>query len=274
MRYKALCLLIVLCVLLGCDGGALLTPTSTFIPSATPFIPELPAIDQTKMPGVNDPTAAAEPNNAAVPIAVNIPTPDGLVLRGLFYPTPNDAPGVLLLHMLNHTKEDWQSLAAALQEAGFAALAVDMRGHGATAGGPDWVLAQGDVRVMLDWLHAQPHVDSHRIAVVGASIGANLALTACSNYETCRAVVLLSPGLDFHGIQTEPAMVALGERAVLLVASEDDTYSAETVRTLAPLAQGAQQLQIYRSAGHGTDMFNAEPELQSMIVDWLRLQFP
>ncbi len=246
-------------------------PSPTPAPTQTPetLIPQIPTLNLTQPPGVNDPTAAAVPNDAAVPRAVNISASDGLALRGKFYPAAVPAPGVLLLHMLGHSKEDWNAVGSALQEAGFAALAVDMRGHGDTGGGADWVLARSDVGMMFEWLAGQPNVDGTRLAAVGASIGANLALIGCTEYAACRAVALLSPGLDYRGVKTEPAVVGLGERPLLLVASESDTYSMQTVRALAEAAQGEPQLQIYQDAGHGTDMLNAEPDLQPLLTNWL-----
>jgi pimeloyl-ACP methyl ester carboxylesterase len=246
------------------------TPTETPRPTPVTVIPAVPTLDLTGQPGVSDATAAAGPNQGAVPTGVEMPAADGLVLRGLFYPGPEKAAGVLLLHMLGGNKEDWGSLAAALQAAGLAVLAMDMRGHGASGGEPDWTAAQDDVRAMLDFLRAQPNVDPERVALVGASIGANLALTGCADHEACRTVVLLSPGLDYHGVTTEDEMPRLGERPVLLVASEDDSYSAQTARTLDGLAQGEHELEMYESAGHGTAMFNVEPGLHDLIVDWLR----
>ena len=82
------------------------------------------------------------------------------------------------------------------------------------------------------------------------------------------AVALLSPGLDYRGVTTEEQLVAYGGRPLLLVASEDDPYSADSVRALAEAAEGA-TVQLYDDAGHGTNMFATEPELTGLIVGWL-----
>jgi len=112
-------------------------------------------------------------------------------------------------------------------------------------------------------------VDGTRVAAVGASIGANLALIGCSTSDFCGTAVLLSPGLDYRGVTTEAAMTQMGERPVLLVASEEDTYSAQSSRTLADAAQGVHELMMYSGAGHGTRMFRAQPDLVDAILNWL-----
>jgi hypothetical protein len=57
------------------------------------------------------------------------------------------------------------------------------------------------------------------------------------------------------------------------VASEDDYYSEDTVLKLAETAVGEAQVQIYKDAGHGTNMFEPQPDLTPLILDWLAQQF-
>lgn len=50
------------------------------------------------------------------------------------------------------------------------------------------------------------------MALVGASIGANYALRALAADEKLRGAVLLSPGLDYHGVTAaDRVLKALGE---------------------------------------------------------------
>ncbi len=204
---------------------------------------------------------------------LTITAADGVTLVGAFYP-PETAPvpGVMLLHMAGRQKEEWTSLATQLQEDGYAVLALDLRGHGESEGEPDWAAMPDDVSRAWVALADQPEVDPERTAIVGASIGANLALVAAAAEARVRAVVLLSPGLDYQGVRTEEAMVAYGERPVLIAASENDMYGAGSAQILAGLAQGPQVLTIYPHAGHGTAMFGSQPDLADLILGWLRTQ--
>src|SRR6266849_2861657 len=70
-----------------------------------------------------------------------------------------------------------------------------------------------------------------------AAIGANGALLFAAEEPRVRCAVLLSPGLDYHGVTTEAAIAQM-KRPVLLVASEEDEYSAQSARRLERLAPG------------------------------------
>ena len=84
-----------------------------------------------------------------------------------------------------------------------------------------------------------------------------------------RTAILLSPGLDYRGVTTEDRLPDYGERPLLIVASENDTYAADSSRTLVETAVGETQLQMYETVGHGTRMFAPEPGLMPLILDWL-----
>jgi len=173
--------------------------------------------------------------------------------------------GVILLHMLGRSKEDWRGFGDLLERSGYAAIAVDLRGGGNAGEGK----LVGDARAAFDYLAHQPEVDASRISVVGASIGANGALLFAVEEPRVRCAVLLSPGLDFRGVSTVPAISKM-VRPVLLVASEDDQYSAESVRRLNQLAPGPKVLKIYSRAGHGTRIFGAGVGLEKEILVFLK----
>jgi len=204
---------------------------------------------------------------------ITVAAADGVTLVGDLYP-PDDtpAPGVLLLHMEGGQKEDWASFATRLQEAGYAVLALDLRGHGESGGEVDWAAGPDDVGRAWAVLVAQPEVDPERTAVVGAGVGANLALGVAAARPQVRAAVLLSPGLDYEGVSIEERMAAYGERPVLIVASQDDVHAAESAQTLAGAALGEHVLMLYRDAGHGTGMFERQPDLTDLLLGWLQTQ--
>jgi pimeloyl-ACP methyl ester carboxylesterase len=196
-----------------------------------------------------------------LPIQTTLYTPDGAA----------PLPGIILLHMLGSDRQVWEDigLTNSLLEKGYAVLAVDMRGHGETGGAVDWQLAPEDLQLVWDNFTALDQIDAQHTAVVGASIGSNLALLTAANKPAVNTVILLSPGLDYRGVTTETPLEQYGDRPILIVASEEDSYSADSSRTLANLAQGISQLELYNGAGHGTRMFNAQPELTPLILTWL-----
>ena len=205
------------------------------------------------------------------PQRVTLIAPDGLTLVGTFAPgsESGSAPAVLLLHQLSSRKEAWSPLTPALLEAGYAVLAVDMRGHGETGGAMDWPKAEQDVQLWIDWLRTQPGVDADRVSLVGASIGSNLALRGLANDPRVLTAVALSPGLNYRDVTTSDAVQTIGSRPVFLVAAHGDTYSDDTVKQLGMLATGDTLIRLYGGSAHGTALFAVEDDLAPLIVSWL-----
>jgi alpha-beta hydrolase superfamily lysophospholipase len=207
-------------------------------------------------------------------VTFSIEAADGATLTARFYPPETSpAPGVLLLHMWQRQKGDWASFASRLQQEGYAAMTLDLRGHGASegtaAGTLDQRLWTDDIVRAWTVMAEQPSVDVERTAIVGASIGANVALRAAAFEDRVQAVVLLSPGLDYHGITTLEAMTEYGDRPALIVASQEDAYAAESAEEL---AQGGKVLTLYPGSGHGTELLATQPDVVNLMLGWLNQQ--
>jgi dienelactone hydrolase len=230
------------------------------------------------------------------PRPFDVLAPEGAVLRGAYYPpdlavhqeivarierdpaesyagTGDRAPAVLLLHGIARQKEDWDAFATFLQERGFGAAAVDLRGHGETGGAVDWALAEGDVLAALDALAAMPDVDGMRVFIMGADIGANLALRACATSAECAGAVMVSPGLDYRGVTVTDALTVLPEgKPIFIYASKADTYSAESARTLYEQAGEAAYFELFGGGAHGVDLLEAQRPLWITLADLLNLE--
>lgn len=267
-------------------------PANTRTPPPAPTLPAggIPTTERPATPGARSiqSTQAAAPTRTLIPVItitpppdqvgaattieeVTVPAVDGLTISGTFYPGSGSPPwpGLLLLHMVNSNRQAWGDLASQLAGQGYAVLAIDLRGHGKTGGTQDWEKAAHDVQRIWEYLAARTDVDARRTAIVGGSIGSNLALVAGAVQSSIRAVALLSPGLDYYGVRTEEAIDAYGKRPVFIAAAEADTYSAESAEKLAEAAQGEAQLQLYEDSSHGTDLLRRHPELAQLILDWL-----
>jgi pimeloyl-ACP methyl ester carboxylesterase len=271
MRKAFLVLAALAFTIAACGPGTTPVVSHPLDPAATSPPPEVEAPQSTESPvEPASSTDTPEPFGPPDPIDVEIYGAPDLVIRGTFYGTELDAaPGVLMLHMYGRTRADWDALARRLQALGIASLAIDLRGHGETGGVENWLLAPQDVEVALTWLGAKQDVDADRLGVIGASIGANLALLLGSTNPRIDALALLSPGFDYFRVNIEGAMLLYNPRSALLAASEEDGYSAETVRGLADQATGPVELLVYNNAGHGNEMLAAEPGLSDAIVDFL-----
>ncbi len=146
-------------------------------------------------------------------------------------------------------------------------LAVDLRGHGRTGGAVDWTALPQDTLDMLDALRQMEGVDAGRIAVIGAGVGANLALTTCAVNTFCSAAVAISPTLEEQGILTEDAVGRITDRPLLLIAAEGDAAAAQRLDSLAP---GPHDLMTPSGFGQGTALLASEPTLPGTIVAWLQ----
>ena len=208
--------------------------------------------------------------------AIALQTADGVSLAGDFYPSSEEsAPLIIALHMLNSNRSAYAPIIPDLQTAGYAALNVDLRGHGDSGGARDWDLAIDDVAAWIDWLTENGHIGARGLVIMGASIGANAALMGCAASDVCRGAIALSPGLDYRGLQPETALTdGLAERSALLVAAHDDSYSAQTIRQLFANAQGDVTARLFRGRAHGTRLFDSDyNHVSRLILAWLDDQF-
>ena len=210
-----------------------------------------------------------------LPSTVTLSGAQGLELKGTFTPAGDaTVPAMLLLHMYGIDRRSWEPFAEDLAAAGIASLAIDLRGHGDTGGAEDWELAQEDVAAAFSWLRARPGVDPSRVGLVGASIGANLGLVqAAAHPDEVAAAALLSPGLDYFRVRIDGLVGPAAGVPLFLVATEDDGYSAETVRSLATQSPGDPLLVVNDGSAHGTDMFSGRPELAGQLIRFLQQAF-
>jgi dienelactone hydrolase len=195
---------------------------------------------------------------------------DGRVVVGtLTDANQRPAPAVVLVPMLGRPRDDWQSLAQRLAEAGITALAIDVRDAGASSEGS---LETGslDVVAAVTFLTGQPDVRAGSIGVLGASLGANLAAVAAGRDSRVRALALLSPSLDYRGVRIEAAMKEYGARPALLMASLKDPYAARSARTLADAPPGPRELHWADVPAHGTLLLARDSDLARALVDWFQ----
>ncbi len=207
---------------------------------------------------------------------IDITTKDGIRITGTLYPAGAKAPAVLCLHQWRSDRTSFAGLAKTLQSAGFTVLAIDMRGYGGstrTSSGatvrPDRK-ARPDVEAAIAFLRGHAMVDPSRIGIVGASYGSSNAIQYASADKGIKAVVLLSPGLNyFNELPTEDAVKSWGAKPMLAVASSEDVRSVETLQAYSKLARGT-ETKVYENAGHGTDMLSAAAGLDKLIADYLK----
>ncbi|MDP3901871.1 MAG: alpha/beta fold hydrolase [bacterium] len=212
-------------------------------------------------------------------------TTDNIRIAYNYYPVDKPVGYLLLVHMMPATKESWVNFATLAQKYNLASIAIDLRGHGQSDGGPDGYRDFSDddhQKSFLDLVAATEQLKrfgavDKNIFLVGASIGANLSLRYLAEYHSARAAVLLSAGLNYHGVNAAAFVPKLASgQGIVLVASEDDNRSGGNCATmnqqLAKLVSVniVKEVMIYRSGGHGTDLLETHQELSEKIINFLK----
>jgi pimeloyl-ACP methyl ester carboxylesterase len=247
LRAVALALLLLLPALAGCVG------------------PARACADAGPRPGAG---SALEP--------VEFATGDGVALRGDFQ-AGDPGHAVVLVHGLNEDRHSWKPLENLLNETGFTWLAFDLRGHGQSrvrAGAPyelanftaqDFAAMEQDVAAAIEVVRSRSAPAC--LALVGASVGANLALRVGSADPGVDAAVLLSPGKDYRGLTTLDALPGWGPRPLWLGAARGDAPALEGAQAIAAAAP-ADTLALVDGSAHGTNLL-ADRSMAAAIAGWL-----
>jgi dienelactone hydrolase len=223
---------------------------------------------------------------------IDLKATDGVVLKASYSSPGRRGPGILLFHQCsaNGSRRLWDGLAKDLVAAGFHVMTFDNRGFGETggrlpppppppaggtaglgaleiAGGSPFPPGDGDAA--LAYLLAQDGVDSTRLAVGGSSCGATDAADLAARRREVRAVVLLSgspsPRARAH-IAATPSLPVFG------IYAERD-FGADIMRSAMRVSKHPQStLKMLPGSGHGVELFEQYPDLQTATVKWLHDQ--
>ncbi len=217
---------------------------------------------------------------------VEFTTADGVEIHGLLREAGDRRRWALLLHMMPATKESYGPLMEALSSRGVSSLAIDFRGHGESVHGAHGPLDYKtfsheehqakirDVEAAVAYLEKHQGAATARIVLVGASIGANLALQYAAAHADVPGVVALSPGLNYRDIATMPLVQSLTrDRHLFLAGSSDDDISGPAVEKLAERSLAQTDVKLFTDAGHATRMFEKHPAFIDEIAAWVAARF-
>lgn len=193
---------------------------------------------------------------AAAQQHVSFPTKDGWIIHADLYGAGER--GVVLAHGGRFEKSSWEKQAHALVDAGFRALAIDLRGFGQSKDGPPDV--RSDFGSPLDVLAAVRYLHEHgakTVSVVGASMGGDAAegaLAEAAPREIDRVVFLA------HGAYGEPEKLRV--RKLFIVSRDDlgpgDKPRLTSIRAQYEKAPGPKQLIILDGAAHAQFIFQTD----------------
>ncbi len=231
------------------------------------------------------PVTAASPTNSPSPTfaaheLVSYQTEDGVRIVAEFL-SPGDVaspPVVILLHQFGGDRGQWADLVPVLVDNGYAVLAPDLRSFGESTKAvrdgreENYELSDlndmvKDVAAALDWLQARNGIDVTRIAVIGASVGANIAYVAAGAFPDVKTAVSMSPNASPQGGALLGRNVpGFSPRSVLFMS---DQREATDARDLAENVADPVAVKVYSGAvAHGVALLD-NPQAVQDILDWL-----
>ncbi len=208
-------------------------------------------------------------------VAVGLVPEEGVVLPAYYYASPGKVEnrGVVLLHGLGASHAIWNDYAAQLQANNFEVITFDFRGHGEATG--NWEeFSQDDIDKFANDAREAIHYlrDINKdieIILIGSSIGANVAMQVAADDPTIKAVVLLSPANEYHGISIVEDNAQF-TRPILYSVSEADADSfKDTAELFESTRSIKKELKTFPKSGHGHKILFNEPDFRDYIITWL-----
>ncbi|HAX49017.1 MAG TPA: alpha/beta fold hydrolase [Ignavibacteria bacterium] len=194
-------------------------------------------------------------------------------------------PLVILVHQFNQSRAEWQqSFIDSMLVNGFKVLAYDIRGHGKSAkqnGKLEDILtdpeqAPLDIKAVTDWAKKRQGIDSSRIAVIGTSIGGNLALYAALNCGV-KVPIAVSNGKQSFEAFTGYNEMMMGrpyfpkmKNALLICGSKDGDHEAGQKWIYDNFCGDPKEMKVYDSPKHGKFLLEEKPEAKDLILNWLK----
>lgn len=216
---------------------------------------------------------------------VNFVTQDNVKIVG-WYQLPavklGKLPLVVFIHQGGSSKKEWttQPIWQTLIKQGYAVLAFDLRQHGDSEVDRDDITdlfnnpkrAPLDLLAVLKFVRKDPRIDNTRIAILGASVGANLAVMAASEDKYHIKSVVAMSGKVAAAQNLSGAKSTLQPKNAFLIASEHEQggLRKEWAQQWFNVTQGHRKLSIAPGKAHGSFILSESPDLNQQIVDWFK----
>jgi alpha/beta superfamily hydrolase len=160
-----------------------------------------------------------------------------------------------------------EAIARALAQAGVAALRFNFRGVGASQGGFENGRGEvDDVAGALNWLSSRPEVCPDRVAVVGYSFGAAMALFHAARTGSGRPLALV--GLPLGWNLSLPPLTNTNHPWLLMAAEKDQFCPVPDLHTFAQGLEGEVRVHIVAEADHF--LFGYESDAAGVVTDFLQ----
>lgn len=218
--------------------------------------------------------------------SVMFTTTDDMTIAGkISYLSTNETPkpGIIFMHEMGVFVNNWNSsdVVLGLVAKGYVCLVFDFRGHGNSTPLDDISILLSDKSLIatdliaaMDFLKNHTKVDSSNIALVGASLGAIMAV-AGNGFEEVKTSVSVS-GIEDGIYEIFPDLII---SSALFMVAENDIRNVpngnfpEEAQSMYNISQEPKKLIIVPGASaHGTELLASE-SLINEIINWVDLRF-
>lgn len=223
---------------------ALLLGLIASLPTAAAAVPPAVVTPQLFATRVAAPTAAAQP--------VRLIAQDKVQLAATYYAPKKlgiKNPAVLLVHDAGSSSEQLSKMAVAWQKRGFAVLAIDLRGHGASSDDLCnwekasekqremlWAMAKRDLTAGAIYLKGRREVHASRIIAAGKGAAAGLVLAHGLEDADLAGVVLIDPPhakKDARGFNISTQLRDLEGLPTLIICGKDSRKKCDALASKA-----------------------------------------
>lgn len=214
---------------------------------------------------------------------------DGFNIKGtLTYPkdkTKKEFKTVVLLHSLGYSSQWWENLPSLLLDKGYAVLAIDLRGHGASVYNSklskvSWKSLTNtayskypdDVISVINKVKEEntKKVFFNDWAIIGSDIGASAGIIAADKIKNKpKTIVMLSPVVKTRNLYIPVSIAQLDNVDFLSISGANDSASLDAEKYLKKFAQ--KEFLTYTSTANSTGMvlLKNDTELSSIIAEWV-----
>jgi alpha-beta hydrolase superfamily lysophospholipase len=195
--------------------------------------------------------------------AVTMATTDHATVYGV--ETGTGTLGVVLVHQYLSDHCEWMDFAHELAAAGDRAIAIDLRGNGASSGGAPGRYDR-DVIAAAKQLRAE---GATKVVLVGASMGATAVLVAASELKpAATAVVSLSAPARYRALDALFAVRHSHVPVRFLASRLDQPFASDARRLMRAAVAKDKAVAVYPGARHGSSVLDV-PRAKAFVLAFL-----
>lgn len=209
---------------------------------------------------------------------VTLTTADSVAVFGEYYGTGDKSrPLILLFHMAESNRGEYETIAPRLNALGFNALAIDQR-----AGGRLWGRDNATVRKLgrsTGFTEALPDIEaaiayakssghSGKLILMGSSYSASLVFAAAAKHpDEVAAVLSFSPG-EYFGPRLNVGAAAARLHVPVFVTSADDAGEIGAARAIIAGVKGPKTQFIPKAGNHGASTLREDRNRAGAAENW------